>query len=55
MTWVDLGYPVLLAILIFWGLLLISGVLTTFTRKENQRDMKAFFHRLMDTGDRNHA
>lgn len=55
MTWADLGYPVLLAILIFWGLLLISGVLTTFLKKENQRDVKAFFRRLMDTGHREHG
>lgn len=52
MEWADLGFPVLLAILVFFGIFAVSAIITSFVKKENRRDLKAFFHRLLDTGDK---
>lgn len=55
MTWADFGYPVMLGILIFWGLFAIFAILSTFTKRENLKDLKQFIHRFLDTSGRNHS
>lgn len=45
----DLGYPILLSILIFWAIFAVSAVLTTFTKKENLKDVRKYIHHLLDT------
>ena len=55
MTTVDLGFPILLTILVFWGLFALSAILTTFTKRENLRDIKDFLHRMSDTSNKHQS
>jgi hypothetical protein len=55
MTSADLGYPALLFILTFWGFLAIAGFVTAFTKKENLRDIKKFWQRVIDPTHHHHS
>ena len=48
MTTADLGYPILLFILIFWGVFALTAFLNTLLKKGNLKDLKEFFRRMVD-------
>lgn len=54
-TWADWGEPVTLGILIFWGLFVVSAVISAFTNRDQRTDMRTFFHRLMDPHSHHHS
>ena len=47
----DLGYPVLVGILLFWLLFAVFSMLATFLSRDGIRDLRRFFHRMMETSE----
>lgn len=48
----DLGVPVLMFILLFWALFALAGLVTSFTKRENLREIRQFIRRMTDTNMR---
>jgi hypothetical protein len=48
MTTADLGYPLLLFILFFWGVFALTAFLNTLIKKGNLKNLKEFFRRMLD-------
>jgi hypothetical protein len=46
---IDLGVPLLSLILIFWSILVMISILNTIFGRENLKEVRDFFRRLLDT------
>ncbi len=49
MTTADLGYPILVSILIIWAFFALIAFLATFLRKKNLLEFKNYVKRLTDS------
>lgn len=54
-TWADWGDQITLAILIFWGLFVMSSVMSAFMSKDQRRSISDFYHRMMDPHNHHHS
>lgn len=54
-TWADWGEPIMLGILIFWGLFVVSAVLSAFSNRDQRKSLKDFFERVTDPHDHHHS